>query len=124
MADLRRKVEHLIETDPVMKKGLQRGIVNSRALARFIQETDGSESTLDAILGIIRRYPLGNENDGELRRVFKDCELALRDKMGDLAVENGPDIMKRIAEFAASIRISSLVPGTFHRSRGIGLAEL
>ncbi len=24
--------------------------------------------------------------------------------MGDLAVENGPDIMKRIAEFAATIR--------------------
>jgi len=96
-------VEHLIKTDPVMK-GLQRGIVNSRALARFIQETAGPESTLDAILGIIRRYPLGNENEGDLHQVFKGCELALRDKMGDLAVENGPDIMKRIAEFASTIR--------------------
>jgi len=80
MADLRRKVEHLIETDPVMKK---RPSTRNRKLARLIQETDGPESTLDAILGIIRRYPLGNENDGELRRVFKDCELALRDKMGE-----------------------------------------
>jgi hypothetical protein len=104
MADLRRRVERLIESDPVIKKGLQRGIINSRALARFIQEADGLGSTLDAILGIIRRYSLGIEEERELRRVFKNCDLALRSKMGDLAVENGPDIMKRIAEFAATIR--------------------
>jgi hypothetical protein len=104
MADLRRRVEGLIESDPVIKKGLQRGIINSRALARFIQEEDGQESTLDAILGIIRRYPLGDEEERDHTRVFKGCELALRSKIGDLAVENGPDIMKRIAEFAGTIR--------------------
>jgi hypothetical protein len=104
MADLRRRVERLIESDPVIKKGLQRGIINSRALARFIQEEDGPESTLDAILGIIRRYPLGVEDEREFPRVFKGCELALRSKIGDLAIENGPDIMKRIAEFAGTIR--------------------
>ncbi len=104
MADLRRRVERFIETDPVIKRGLQRGIINSRALARFIQEEDGPESSLDAILGIIRRYPLGVEDEGEFPRVFKGCELALRGKVGDLAVENGPDIMKRIAEFASTIR--------------------
>jgi hypothetical protein len=59
MADLRCRVERFKETDPVIKRGLQRGIINSRALARFIQEEDGEESTLDAILGIIRRYPVG-----------------------------------------------------------------
>ena len=36
--------------------------------------------------------------------LFENCELALRSKVGDLAVENGPDIMKRIAEFSATIR--------------------
>jgi hypothetical protein len=104
MADLRRRVERLIETDPVIKRGLQRGIINSRALARFIQEEDGPESTPDAILGIIRRYPIGIEDEAEFPRVFKGCELVLRSKIGDLAIENGPDIMKRIAEFASTIR--------------------
>lgn len=104
MADLRRRIEHLIETDPVIRRGLQRGIVNSRALARRIREEDVPESSLGAILGIIRRYSPGSETGDDLRRTFRECELVLRSKIGDLAVENGPDIMKRVAEFAGTIR--------------------
>lgn len=104
VADIRRQVERAIETDPVIKKGLQRRIINSRALARYILEANGVNSTLDAVLGIVRRYPLGSENDNRHRQVFKDCEIAMRNKVADLAVENGPDIMRRIAEFASTIK--------------------
>lgn len=104
MADLRRRVEHIIETDPVIRRGLQRGIVNSRALARRILEEDVPESSLGAILGIIRRYSFGDEREDDLRRIFRECELVLKSKIGDLALENGPDIMKRVAEFAGTIR--------------------
>jgi aspartokinase len=104
VADIRRQVERFIETDPVIKKGLQRRIINSRALARYILEAKGVNSTLDTVLGIVRRYPLSGENDSRHRQVFKDCEIATRNNVADLAVENGPDIMKRIAEFASTIR--------------------
>jgi aspartokinase len=103
VADIRRRVERIIESDPVIRKGIQRGIINSRALARYILEVNGVDSTLDAILGIVRRYPLGSENDNGHQQVFKDCEIAMRNKVADLAVENGPDIMRRIAEFASTI---------------------
>ena len=88
----------------MIKKGLQRRIINSRALARYILEANGVDSTLDAILGIVRRYPVSSENDNRHRQVFKDCEIATRNKVADLAVENGPDIMRRVAEFASTIR--------------------
>ncbi len=104
MADIRRRVERFIEADPVIKKGLQRRIINSRALARYILEAKGVDSTLDRVLGIVRRYPLSGENDSRHRQAFKDCEIATRNNVGDLAVENGPDIMRRIAEFASTIR--------------------
>src|SRR5256712_9088154 len=104
VADIRRQVERVIETDPVIKKGLQRRIINSRALARYIPEANGVDSTLDAVLGIVPRHPLGNESDNRNRQVFKDCEIAMRNKVADLAVENGPDIMRRIADFASTIR--------------------
>ena len=50
VANIRRQVERFIETDPVIKKGLQRRIINSRAFARYILEVNGVASTLDAIL--------------------------------------------------------------------------
>ncbi len=104
VADIRRRIEHLIEADPVIKKGLQRRIINSRALARYILEADRVNSTPDAVLGVIRRYPIGSEKQDDHRKVFRDCEIATRTKMADLALENGPEIMKKIAEFASSIK--------------------
>lgn len=103
VTDIRRRIEGVIEADPVIKKGLQRGIINSRALARFIQETNGVESTTDAILGVIRRYDVG-EDDQDFHKAFKDCELSMRNKVGDLALENNQDTMRRIAEFAGTIQ--------------------
>jgi hypothetical protein len=100
----RRSVERIIETDPVIKKGLQRGIVNTRALARYIQENDGVNSSFDAILGAIRRYPLEADRAGSSIRVFRDCSLALRSKIGDLILEIDSDVMKRVVEFAGSMR--------------------
>lgn len=104
MENNRRSIERIIETDPVIKKGLQRGIINSRALARYIQESDGINSSFDAILGTIRRYPLEGREPLPSIGVFKDCSLALRSKIGDLILELDSDTMKRIVEFAGSLR--------------------
>jgi len=104
MASVRRQVERIIEADPVIKKGLQRRIINSRALARYILNVDGVASTQDGILGIIRRYPLAEEIEPVHRQLFKDCEIVTRHGMANLAIENSPGIMRSIAEFAASIK--------------------
>ncbi len=105
--DSRRLVERMIERDPVIKKGLQREIINSRALARFIQETDGVDSSFDSILGVIRRYPRSNERAAGTDQILGDCELTMRSRIGDLAVEHGPHVMSQIAEFAGSIKGAS-----------------
>jgi len=102
MADIRRRIERVIEADPVIKKGLQRGIVNSRALARYILDNEGLDSTPDAILGIIRRYSLSDRESSDIRHIFKGCELSLRNKIAELEVEYHQDTMNRVAEFASN----------------------
>lgn len=106
MAESRGRIERIIETDPVIKKGLQRGIINSRALARYIRESDGVEISTDAILGIIRRYPITKEESSSLPHALKDCELALRSKIGDLLLEVDSNVMKAVLEFAESLKTS------------------
>jgi len=58
VAAVRRAIERIIESDPTIRTGLQRGIINSRALSRYILENCAVDSTPDAVLGILRRYPL------------------------------------------------------------------
>ena len=102
--DTRRLVEKFLETDPVIRKGLQRGIINSRALARFIQQADGVDASPDAIVGIIRRYPVTEREPPANREGFRELELVVRSGVGDLILENTAGTMKRIAEFSGSIK--------------------
>lgn len=106
MTDLRRQVERIMETDPVIKKGLQRGIINVRALARFLLETEGIDTTPDAILGIIRRYPVSDGKSSGLDQALGECGLSLRNKIADVEVEYHQETMNRILQFASTLRSS------------------
>jgi len=104
VAYVRRTVERIIESDPTIKTGLQRGIINSRALSRYILENCAVDSTPDAVLGILRRYPLDGGREDHHRLALKDCTIMMRSGMAYLTIENAPDVMKRVAEFASTIR--------------------
>jgi hypothetical protein len=104
VAAVRRTVERIIESDPTIRTGLQRGIINSRALSRYILENCAVDSTPDAVLGILRRYPLSGMKEDESRLALKDSKISMRSGIAYLTVENAPDIMKRVAEFASTIR--------------------
>ena len=104
MTDLRRRIEQIIETDPVIKKGLERRIINSRALARYLHDIGTLDSGPDAILGIIRRYPLANGEPPCLRQMFSECEISLRDKLAKLEVEYHQETMYQFAEFASNLK--------------------
>lgn len=103
MAYVRRSVERIIESDPTIKIGLQRGIINSRALSRYMLENCAVDSTQDAVVGVLRRYPLERRNDNS-RLALKDCNIIMRGRMAYLTLENSSDVMKRVSEFAATIR--------------------
>ena len=104
MALVRRTVERIIESDPTIRTGLFRGIINSRALSRYILENCAVDATPDAVLGIVRRYPLDVKEEDYRRLNFKGCDVLMRTGVGYLTLEDGPDIMKRVGELTSSIR--------------------
>jgi hypothetical protein len=111
MNDIKRQVERIIETDPVIKKGLQRGIINTRALTRWILETEGIDSTPDAVLGIIRRYPLSDHEAPGVSHVLGECELSLRNRVADFELEyhqNGTDPILRLAKYNGNTRSENI----------------
>jgi len=104
VAVVRRAVERIIESDPAIRTGLQRGIINSRALSRYILENCAVDSTPDAVLGILRRYPVDGIREDRNRLALKDSNISMRGGVAYLSIENAPDIMKRVAEFTSTIR--------------------
>ena len=56
-------VDRIIESDGAIRKDLGRGLLNIRALARYIQgeaTLDGEELSIEAVIGAIRRYDVGH----------------------------------------------------------------
>ena len=104
MAETRRRVEYIIESNQVIKKGLQWGIINIRALTRYMREIEGVDSSDDSILGIIRRYPVSDRESADTHRIFRGCELSLRNKVAELEIEYHQETMYQVAEFASNLK--------------------
>jgi hypothetical protein len=99
-------VERVIQRDGAIRNDLARGLLNIRALARFIQEEarkEGDEISIEALIGAIRRYDVGarmasHKGTGRLLK-----KLTMRNKIVDVAILNDPQVTAEIAKFASGI---------------------
>jgi len=96
-------VRRLIEKDGVVRNGLARGLINIRALARYVQVTTSHDASLEAIVAAIRRYPIRRvaakyEKAGKLL-----TRLALKNKIVDVAIRNDPSIPLALAKFSTDV---------------------
>jgi predicted regulator of amino acid metabolism with ACT domain len=102
-------VDRVIQTDGAIRRDLGRGLINIRALARYIQEDarkNGEEVSLEAVIGAIRRYDVreGVSSRQSIARLLK--KLTMRNKIVDVAILNDPEITAALARFASTIDYS------------------
>lgn len=87
----------------MVRHGLERGLINVRALARSIREAAGGGASFDAILGALRRYPLpaAAAKRREVGRAI--TKLSLKNRVAVLSVRNRPENLLVIARFAGDL---------------------
>ena len=100
-------VRNAIERDPVVRFGLARGLVNHRALARAIQAEAVTDTSFDALLSAIRRYPLQKTYEKRERVDEMIQKLALKNKVAVLSLKNDSDTQRAIARFSEEVNYSS-----------------
>ena len=96
-------VRRTIEGDAAIRKGLARGLINIRALARYIQSAGGDAHSLDAIISATRRYPVRTasaKQEGVARLITK---LTLKNKIVAVTMKNAPEIPTLLAKFSGEI---------------------
>jgi hypothetical protein len=102
-------VDRVIQSDGAIRNDLDRGLLNVRALARYIQEQarrDGEEISTEALIGAIRRYDVHGRMAAHraIGRLLK--KLTMRNKIVDVAILNDPEITAALAKFASTIDYS------------------
>ncbi len=58
MESINQKVWRVMRSDPAVLKGLQRKLLNMRALAKYLIKNYEVQASLDAVISSIRRFPL------------------------------------------------------------------
>jgi hypothetical protein len=96
-------VKEIIERDGAIKIGLARGLVNARALARYIQVATHEQYSLEALVSAIRRYPIkaGAAKYQEAGRLI--TKLTLKNNIVAVTIRSAPEIPLILAKFSAEI---------------------
>jgi len=93
--NIREFVWKMINTDISMKKDLARDIINVRALAKHIIETQHMTASLDAVISSIRRYqhsPQKKEEDLSIYSLLKQARISIRTKMAGLLLKRTDEV--------------------------------
>jgi len=83
--------------------GLARGLINARALARYIQVETGERYSFEAILSAIRRYPVKASATKYQNAGKMISKMTLKNKVAVVTVRNSPEIPALLARFSGEI---------------------
>lgn len=105
MTSIKRGVEDVINHDPAIQKDLARDVINTRALARHLQDKIEEEASLDAIISAIRRYS-GEWEEKSSEGLFRNCKINMKNDVVDLSLANTPKVHESLGELPSLVDFS------------------
>ncbi|MBS3136638.1 hypothetical protein J4401_06830 [Candidatus Woesearchaeota archaeon] len=107
--NIREHVWKIIGTDHSITSGIGRGIINTRALAKYIQKEYNSRLSLDAIISAIRRYPVppvGSRGANAAYALLHSAKTRTITKVASLSLRKTEDVHQKLAELLPRINYS------------------
>jgi aspartokinase len=101
MTNITHDVWMILDKEPSIKRELQRGLINTSALARYIIKTKNIKGTLDAVINAIRRYPQ-DQFDDIFSKAFKTLSQAInistKNNLAEISLIKDTDVQKALAD--------------------------
>jgi aspartokinase len=93
MESINQQVWKALQTDPAIMRGLERKLVNTRALAKYIINKYDLKVSLDAVISSIRRFPLEKYQEEEkmLHHIFNNSVVGTKNNMACITVNLPPN---------------------------------
>src|SRR5574341_2256659 len=93
MESINQQVWKALQTDPAIMRDLQRKLVNTRALAKYLIQKYDFKVSLDAIISSIRRFPLDDYQEEEkiLQHIFKEAIVSTKNNIACVTVNMAPN---------------------------------
>ncbi|MFH1917365.1 MAG: hypothetical protein ABIJ21_08955 [Nanoarchaeota archaeon] len=102
MTNATREVWDILANDISIRKDISRGIVNNRALAKYIIKNYRLNVSLDGVISAIRRFERDQkiiEDFKTVKEVLKGAKISTRTNMASIMVSENSQNAKYLAEF-------------------------
>ena len=103
MTNITKEVWGIIESDLAIEKNLAQGLINTRALARYLIEKYSLKASLDSVISAIRRFETKTkfiDVENKLHNLFKDAVIKTRNNVACITISHNShgflDIIKSI----------------------------
>ncbi|RJQ21393.1 hypothetical protein C4580_02530 [Candidatus Woesearchaeota archaeon] len=103
MESINQQVWQAMRSDPAIMQDMQRGLINMRALAKFLIDKYELRASLDAVISSIRRFPMpaAAEEERVLRAIFKDSVVGTTNNIACVTIAHPPsEVIPKLAGLA------------------------
>ncbi len=93
MESINQQVWKALQTDPAIMRDMERKLINTRALAKYIIDKYDLKVSLDAVISSIRRFPLGayQEEEKILQHIFNNSVVGTKNNMACITINMAPN---------------------------------
>ena len=103
MSQIDQRFQSLLSREPEIEKCYRKGLVNRRALARYLVARGvASNDQYDAVVATIRRHDFGEEGT-EVWSLFDDIRVSLKDRILILDFEKQKELLRRLERMISHI---------------------
>jgi aspartokinase len=101
MTNITHDVWKTLDNDPSIRRELQRGLINTSALARYLLKEKKIEGTLDAVINAIRRYQFDQYDDiftkaGKI--LSQAVNISTKSNLVEISLIKDSDVQKALSE--------------------------
>jgi aspartokinase len=109
MTNIQSEVTNFIEQDVSLRRGLSRGLLNTRALAVYIHQNLHLSCTLDAIISAIRRYDGMDEPKEDIKKRYQliaAAKVSSRTRMASVLLKKEPEVRSALTKLYSKVDFS------------------
>ena len=100
------EVWKFLDSNPCVRRDLSRGLINARALAKYILKEKKMDTTLDAVISAIRRYELGRQDDIfpiAYKMIGQTINLSTRSGLAEMSLIKDEEVQRLLPQLFGMI---------------------
>lgn len=108
MKTVTEKIWDILDNSPSIMRDMNRGIINKRALAKYLKSQYKMETSIDSIISAIRRYE--PKESAEILKIalpiLNESTISTKSKLANIALIKGSEIQNRLPKLFSLIQFN------------------